>query len=53
MPTCWDSDRPDLGRVGVVPNPELLGTLSAKSPAFIQWAHERAGPDDQPSGVDG
>jgi uncharacterized protein len=24
--TCWDADRLDLGRVGVIPNPEFMST---------------------------
>jgi len=28
--TCWDADRLDLGRVGVVPRPEFLSTALAK-----------------------
>ena len=28
--TCWDADRLDLGRVGVVPDPELLNTEFGK-----------------------
>lgn len=27
---CWDADRLDLTRVGVIPNPELLSTQAAK-----------------------
>jgi uncharacterized protein len=40
--TCWDSDRLDLGRVGIVPNPRYLCTPAAKSPAVIDWAHQRS-----------
>ena len=40
--TCWDSDRLDLGRVGVTPDPEFLNTESAKHPDTIAWAHARA-----------
>jgi uncharacterized protein len=25
--TCWDSDRLDLGRVGIVPDPDLLSPM--------------------------
>ena len=28
--TCWDADRLDLGRVGVIPDPKLLNTEFAK-----------------------
>jgi len=27
---CWDADRLDLTRIGVLPDPEMLNTLSAK-----------------------
>jgi uncharacterized protein len=40
--TCWDADRLDLGRVGIVPNPLYLCTDVAKQPAVINWAHDRA-----------
>ena len=40
--TCWDADRLDLGRVGILPHPSRLCTDLAKSPAMINWAHGRA-----------
>ena len=40
--TCWDSDRLDLGRVGVTPHPSRLCTDAAKRPATIKWADGRA-----------
>lgn len=40
--TCWDADRLDLGRVGIVPNPKYLGTRAARDPAMIDWAYERS-----------
>ena len=40
--TCWDSDRLDLGRVGVTPDPSRLCTEVAKRPKTIQWADGRA-----------
>ncbi len=40
--TCWDSDRLDLGRVGVIPNPSRLCTDVAKLKETIQWADGRA-----------
>ena len=40
--TCWDSDRLDLGRVGIVPHPSRLCTDVAKSKEMIQWADGRA-----------
>jgi len=40
--TCWDSDRLDLGRVGIVPHPSRLCTEVAKRPETIKWADGRA-----------
>ena len=40
--TCWDSDRLDLGRVGVAPHPIRLCTAAAKSPEMLRWADGRA-----------
>lgn len=40
--TCWDADRLDLGRVGIVPRAEYLCTEPARHPALIQWAYERS-----------
>lgn len=40
--TCWDSDRLDLGRVGIVPHPSRLCTNAAKQREIINWAHGRA-----------
>ena len=40
--TCWDSDRLDLGRVGIVPHPDLLCTDEARTSTMINWAHGRA-----------
>jgi len=37
---CWDADRLDLGRVGIVPRPERLGSAAARS--LLPWAHGRA-----------
>lgn len=39
---CWDSDRLDLGRVGIVPNPKKLCTVSARTPNTLKWADGRA-----------
>jgi len=38
---CWDSDRLDLGRIGVKPDPAYLGTDAAKTPELIDWAEAR------------
>jgi uncharacterized protein len=40
--TCWDSDRLDLGRVGITPHPQYLCTEVAKRPETILWADGRA-----------
>jgi uncharacterized protein len=40
--TCWDADRLDLGRVGIVPDPRYLCTDAARQPEMIEWAHSRA-----------
>jgi uncharacterized protein len=40
--TCWDSDRLDLGRVGVTPHPSRLCTEVARRPEMIRWANDRA-----------
>ncbi len=40
--TCWDSDRLDLGRVGIEPDPYWLGTPPARRPETIRWANGRA-----------
>jgi uncharacterized protein len=39
---CWDSDRLDLLRAGIRPDPEMLCTDAAKSSALIRWANERS-----------
>ena len=36
--TCWDSDRLDLWRVGIKPDPFLLNTAKAKEPEVIEFA---------------
>ena len=37
--TCWDADRLDLGRVGILPDPDRLGTAPAKRREVIAWAY--------------
>ncbi len=39
---CWDSDRLDLGRVGIPPVASKLCTAAAKSREVLQWADQRA-----------
>lgn len=40
--TCWDSDRLDLARVGIVPDTEYLFTDYAKRADIIEWAIRRS-----------
>jgi uncharacterized protein len=40
--TCWDADRLDLGRVGIVPDPARLCTAAAKESAMRDWAFARS-----------
>lgn len=40
--TCWDADRLDLGRVGIMPHPSRLCTTAARRPETIKWADGRA-----------
>jgi uncharacterized protein len=42
LQTCWDADRLDLGRVGIIPRPEKLCTDGARDPGFLKWAIERS-----------
>lgn len=46
---CWDADRLDLGRVGIVPRPHLLCTDAARE--ILAWAHDRAIADHEPASV--
>ncbi len=38
---CWDADRLDLGRVGVVPDRRFLNTSAAKQKGILDWAYGR------------
>ena len=40
--TCWDADRLDLGRVGIMPEPSLLCTTAARDPIFLDGAYRRS-----------
>jgi uncharacterized protein len=40
--TCWDSDRLDLGRVWIKPNPKKLCTEAARSRNILVWADQRS-----------
>lgn len=51
--TCWDSDRLDLGRVGITPHPSRLCTNFAKLAETIKWADRRAVGDHVPDFVCG
>ena len=35
---CWDSDRLDLSRVGITPDPKFLCTQGARTAEMISWA---------------
>jgi uncharacterized protein len=39
---CWDSDRLDLARAHIRPDPRLLCTGPARSPELIAWACRRS-----------
>lgn len=39
---CWDSDRLDLGRVGIRPDPRYLCTAGAKREEILSWGLERS-----------
>lgn len=49
--TCWDSDRLDLGRVGVLPHPSRLCTDAGRTREMIFWANGRASFDFEPDFV--
>ncbi len=38
--TCWDADRLDLWRVGIIPDPNLMFTDYGKSEKMIKFSHE-------------
>ena len=40
--TCWDSDRLDLGRVGIKPSPDRLCTKVARRSDVIEEAYRRS-----------
>ncbi len=40
--TCWDSDRLDLGRVGITPRPDRLCTEQARDPMLFEIAYRRS-----------
>lgn len=46
---CWDADRLDLGRVGITPDPQRLGTKAGRN--LLAWAHVRAIEGYEPGAV--
>ena len=51
--TCWDADRLDLARVGIIPDPYYLGTDLAKHPQMIAEAIARSrGQSSKAHGID-
>ena len=53
---CWDADRLDLARVGIVPNPKYLCAAYARRPDVIQAAINRSAAsaleaDESPGGA--
>jgi uncharacterized protein len=40
--TCWDSDRLDLNRVSIKPDPKYLCTEAAKELKTLEWANQRS-----------
>lgn len=40
--TCWDADRLDMGRVGIVPRADKLCTPAARDRRMIEWAYGRS-----------
>ena len=39
---CWDADRLDLARVGILPKPAFLCTATARDSEVRAWANQRA-----------
>ena len=39
---CWDADRLDLGRLGIVPEADKLCTEAARDPEFLWSAYKRS-----------
>lgn len=40
--TCWDADRLDLARAGIIPSPDRLCTQPARMHDLISWASARS-----------
>lgn len=41
--TCWDADRLDLWRCGIIPDPDRMCTATARRKDVIDWAMKRSG----------
>lgn len=39
---CFDADRLDLGRVGIVPDPRYLCTPLAKTQEIVDWGYQKS-----------
>lgn len=50
--TCWDADRLDLLRCGIVPDPRRLGTERARHSDLLAWANQRAAARFEPPMVE-
>lgn len=48
---CFDSDRLDLARVGITPDPRLLCTDAARDPGVLDWATRRGWKGEDPEYV--
>lgn len=46
---CWDADRLDLLRVGILPHPKFLCTEAAREPDLMEWANMRAARREVPA----
>jgi uncharacterized protein len=42
VPTSWDADRLDLGRVGIKPEVNRLCTEAVRNPQVLNWAYNRS-----------
>jgi uncharacterized protein len=49
LQACWDADRLDLGRVGIMPETQRLCTDAARD--LLKWANARAVRNHEPAGV--
>ena len=49
LQACWDADRLDLARVGIIPKPQRLCTDAARK--LLRWATARAVSNHEPAGV--